>query len=340
MDHRTRGVLVAGGLAVAIVVVLTAALELNLDRRHCKVSFAASTECIWTSTAVTTGIPEQGWRAAQSGSVPHSISLARSHRTLQPGYADATLWAVTNLCPEDYIVKRQACAVASGAAPVQSATDDVQLDLSDSTDLPLPKRWLLATTRNSPLIKSLHVEMPLDLATVLGFYRAELSKRGWTENEGAVVAPDRAVIAFTTTNGPALLRLVRASADSAWVKSDQDDRTIADISLRKPVAAEMSDILPRPGQVKLMFGNETDEAAVITINDQTIKLAARAARHLMDAGRKLADTPEIDLPPGRYKMSFAVASGAAHTREFEVAADETWGLMVGPAGVPLPVHLY
>jgi hypothetical protein len=30
----------------------------------------------------------------------------------------------------------------------------------------------------------------------------------------------------------------------------------------------------------------------------------------------------------------------AGVMEFEIAADETWALMVGPAGVPLPVHLY
>ena len=32
--------------------------------------------------------------------------------------------------------------------------------------------------------------------------------------------------------------------------------------------------------------------------------------------------------------------GAAQNREFEFAADETWGLLAGPAGVPLPVRLY
>jgi hypothetical protein len=60
-------------------------------------------------------------------------------------------------------------------------------------------------------------------------------------------------------------------------------------------------------------------------------LAARAG---------LPDSPEIDLPPGKFKVTLKVASGAAEDREFEVAADETWGLLVGPAGVPLPVHLY
>jgi hypothetical protein len=31
---------------------------------------------------------------------------------------------------------------------------------------------------------------------------------------------------------------------------------------------------------------------------------------------------------------------AAVASEFELAADETWGLVAGPAGVPLPMHLY
>jgi hypothetical protein len=31
---------------------------------------------------------------------------------------------------------------------------------------------------------------------------------------------------------------------------------------------------------------------------------------------------------------------AAQDREFEVAVDETGGLLVGPAAVPLPPHLY
>ena len=234
-------------------------------------------------------------------------------------------------CPPDYIAKRLACVAASVAAPEQDASDDLEAELFDATGLPLPQRWVLTTAKNSPLIKAVHVETPLDLAAVLGFYRAELSKRGWTENDGAVVEPDRAVIAFTTTDGPALLRL-----------SHQDDRTIADLSLRKPAAANAG-ILPRPGQVRLMLGNDTDEEAVITINEQTITLAARAGRHLTDtadAKRKSPDSPQIDLPPGKYKVTLKMASGAAQNRELEVAAGETWGLLVGPAGVPLPVRLY
>jgi hypothetical protein len=182
-----------------------------------------------------------------------------------------------------------------------------------------------ATAKDSPVIKSLHVETPLALAAALGFYRIELGKRGWTEIEGAVVEPDRAVLAFATADGPALIRLVR-----------QDDRTIADLSLRKP-AASNAGVPPRPGQARLMLGNSTDGEAVITVNDETMTLAARAGGNLTDKG---PDIPEIDLPPGRYRVSLKVAGGGAQNREFEVAADETWGLLAGPAGVPLPMRLY
>ena len=131
------------------------------------------------------------------------------------------------------------------------------------------------------------------------------------------------------TDGPALLRLAR-----------QDDRTIADLSLRKPAAVNAG-LLPMPGQVRLLLGNTTDEEAVISINAQTIKLAARAAlTEEPVAGRKSPPGAEINLPPGKYKVSLKLASGAAQNREFEVAADETWGLVAGPAGVALPLHIY
>ncbi|MBR0868818.1 hypothetical protein JQ633_00500 [Bradyrhizobium tropiciagri] len=187
---------------------------------------------------------------------------------------------------------------------------------------------MLTTGKNSPSIDAVHVETPLALAAALRFYRAELGKRGWTENDGAVVTPDRAAIAFTTSHGPALLRLTH-----------QDGRTIADLSLRKS-AATTEGTAPTQGQVRLLLGNATDQAAVITINGQTIRLAAHAGHELThDAGRKSPDSPELDLPPGNYKVTLKTADGATQAREFEVAADETWGMLVGPAAAPLAMRL-
>ena len=316
MNRRTKGILLIGSLAaVAVVVttgVLTAALAKVMDPHHyCETGFSTLVDCSyhWSSKTISQGTP---------------IFPSSSPAKFQPTYTDVTSWAVAE-CPQNYIAMRLFCAVAPDAAPVQAASDDL------ATGLPRPKPWFLPTAKNSRFIEAVHVETPLDLAGVLGFYRSELNKRGWTENDGAVVTQDGAVIAFTTSGGPALLRLTR-----------QDDRTIADLSRHKPAAPE-ADILPMPGQTRLLLGNATDEEAVITINEQTIKFAARAGDSLTDKPGTVSKSPgsqEINLPPGRFKITSRIASGAAQNREFEVAANETWGLLVGPAGVPLPGHLY
>jgi hypothetical protein len=264
--------------------------------------------------------------AARFATEPSQTSTTPSSAppTFQPDTVDVTSWAVAQ-CPANHIARRLLCATPSAAAPVEAASNEF------TTGLPRPKPWFLTTAKDTPFIKSFHIETPLTLAAVLGFYRAELAKRGWTETGGAVVGPDRAGIAFTTPDGPALLRLMH-----------QDARTIADLSLRKPAPATAG-ILPRPGQVRLMLANSRDEDAIVTINGQTITLGAGAGDHLMDVPEtvsKSPDHPEIDLPPGKYKVTVKLASGAAQSRELEVAADETWGLMVGPDGVPLPAQLY
>ncbi|WP_092512845.1 hypothetical protein [Afipia sp. GAS231] len=228
-------------------------------------------------------------------------------------------------CPRNTIANRLLCAVPSAASPAEAASDD------RVTGLPRPKPWLITTAKNSPFIESVHVETPLDLAPTLGFYRAELLKRGWAETDGAVVEADRAVIAFTTSDGPAQLRLVR-----------QDGRTIVDLSRRKPATANAG-ILPAPGKARLMLGNATEEEAVITINGQSVELAAGTGdgfRSVPETGNKSAAIPEMNLPAGKYNVTLKLASGASESRQFEVAADETWGLQAGPDGIALPVHLY
>jgi hypothetical protein len=324
MNRRMKGVLLVGGLAIAMavasVVVLTEALAKVVDPHHyCDTGFSKLVKCTYHLSTRTRGQSTPIF-AAPSNATSTIPSDSRDD-TFRLISVDVTSWGVAE-CPRNYIARRLLCAVAPDAA-AQAADDD------PATGLPRPKPWLVTTAKNSTFIKAFHVETPLDLAGVLRFYRLELSKRGWSENDGAVVEPAGAVIAFTTADGPALLRLTH-----------QDGRTIADLSLRKPVATDAATdaaIQPVPGQVRLLLGNATDEEAVITINEQTIKLAARV--ELKD-GLDSPGRPEINLPPGRYKVSLKIASGAAQNREFEVAADETWGLVAEQAGFLLPLRLY
>ena len=210
MNRRTKGALLVGSLAVATavasVVVLTGALAKTMDPRHyCETGFSKLINCTyrWSSRSIGKGSPI-------------FTTPSGSPASFRPSYTDVTSWGIAQ-CPQNDIARRLLCAIPSDAAPAQAAGDD------PVTGLPRPKPWLVTTAKNSTFARAFHVETPLDLAGVLRFYRGELNKRGWSENDGAVVEPGGAVIAFTTADGPALLRLTR-----------QNDRTIADLSLRKP----------------------------------------------------------------------------------------------------------
>jgi hypothetical protein len=310
VNRRMRVSLLIASLAFAAVTalaVLPSVALIGIFNPHgCRIGLGSLTiGCTFQSSRTVTSTPL----------TPPTVDQSGWHASSGPRSIDETSWDVTNHCPLGLIAKRLLCGVME-----KPARDDFEIELSNATGLPLPKGRVLTTEKNSPLINSVHVEMPRDLASVLGFYRTELGKRGWSENDGSVVEPDRAVIEFATPDGPALLRL-----------SHPDDRTIADLSLRKRGAVAKADILSSPGQAKLTLGNATDEDAVVAINEQTTSLSARA---------KTSDGPEIDLPPGKFRVTFKVPGNAAQKREFEVAAGESWSLLVGPDGVPLPVHVY
>ena len=71
----------------------------------------------------------------------------------------------------------------------------------------------------------------------------------------------------------------------------------------------------------------------VTINKQTIKIAA-------GAGGPQAKGPTLDLPPGKYRYSVRVAGRPAGNSEIEIAADDTWGLLVAPGGEVMPLQVY
>ncbi len=83
--------------------------------------------------------------------------------------------------------------------------------------------------------------------------------------------------------------------------------------------------MPKPGQAKLLFGNMGDSDAPLTINKQTIKIAAGAG------GPQSPKGPMLDLPPGKYQYSLKIAGPpGAQRHQIDIAAGDAWGLMVGP----------
>lgn len=323
MNRRVKAVLLIGTLAIAASVVTVAGLSMAFARAVdpnglCATGFSPLASCHlrWTTTTTRRSPPIFPGPLSATAITPPPSGDTFKHDTV-----DVTSWSIAE-CPQNSIARRLVCPVSA-----LSASEDF------ITRLPLPKPWLVRTEKESPFIKSLHVETPLDLAPTLAFYRDELGKRGWMEQDGATVTPDRATITFSTVRGPAQLRLIR-----------QDNRTIADVSLRKPGADAAIDapILPPAGQARLMPGNETDKDVVITINGQSIALPPRAgekAAHA-SASRTAPDIQKIDLPPGKVIVTVKAADGAAVSRQFEVDAGETWAMLAGKDAVPLPLRLY
>jgi len=136
------------------------------------------------------------------------------------------------------------------------------------------------------------------------------------------VKPDQVELAFASPDGPAVLKLGR-----------NDEETTVNLAQKIPAAAAKSEVMPKPGQAKLLFGNLGEGEATLTINKQAIRIAA-------GAGGPQSKGPTLELPPGKYRYSLKVAGGPVRNNEIELAADDAWGLMVGPGGDVLSLHVY
>jgi catechol 2,3-dioxygenase-like lactoylglutathione lyase family enzyme len=219
-------------------------------------------------------------------------------------------------------------ARASNAAAGNAAI--VPLEAEPDSALPVPKQHSMSSIASGklpgtdiPFRRELTASVPADLGSVLAFYRGELGKRGWKESaERAVVKPDQAELAFASPDGPAVLKLGR-----------NDDETTVNLAQKIPAIAAKSEVMPKPGQAKLLLSNLGDGEATLTINKQAIRIAA-------GAGGPQAKGPTLELPPGKYRYSLKVAGGPVRTDEIELAADDAWGLMVGPGGDVLSLHVY
>jgi hypothetical protein len=265
---------------------------------------------------------QQGWEATSS--VINNANLvvldfAKAHKAVS--LTIMKMGNKTNLTADGSGLKVAATkpAAPSGKAeatkaPAPASAED--LEAEESQGLPVPKRHTMSEGTKTPFRRDLKASVPLALNNVLGFYRRELGRLNWKEEtKGTVVAADNAAIAYTSPDGPALLKLGR-----------KDGATSVELVVKNTDAAAKAGLLPKPGQVKIMFGNINSAEAAITFDNKTLKVAA-------GAGTKGPDGPLLDLAPGKYKYSIKLPGKPAQSDEVEVGADETWGLMIGPGGV-------
>jgi hypothetical protein len=228
-------------------------------------------------------------------------------------------------------------AAKSGTAGAQasdepaSKTTDQPLEADPESALPVPKQHTMTSLgtgkmpgSDAPFRRELEASIPAELSAVLAFYRSELGKRGWKEsNDRGVVKPDQVQLAFAAPDGPAMLKLGRNNGE-----------TSVNLAQKYPAAAVKANVMPKPGQAKLVFGNMGGSAVDLTINKQTIKIAGGAG------GPQSVDRPMLELPPGKYQYSLRLAGHPAMNDSVEVSADDAWGLMIAPSGEVLSLQIY
>ena len=161
---------------------------------------------------------------------------------------------------------------AAADTPSQPATED-DLIAEESGGLPMPKRHTMSEGTKSPFRRELNANVPLDLADVLGFYRRELGKLNWKEeSKGAVVAADNARHCLHLARWP--------GAAQAQPQGRRDHR--------EAHGQKSGRGRPRPASCRrrarpnCLVTNPNDAEAVITINKQTIKVAAGAGTKAPD----------------------------------------------------------
>jgi len=221
------------------------------------------------------------------------------------------------------------CMLAASAGawmPHLAALFSADLTPDPDARLPAPTRYsfrgihtTLMRGVEAPLRVKLEATVPAELGDVLAFYRTELGKLGWQEqHDGAVVSTDHVRLAFVSPLGPAMLELGR-----------KDSSTSVHLVQKNSDTATRANVMPEPGQAKLVFSNIGDKEAVLEINEQTIPRRAGA------------NAVALDLVPGKYPYRLGVPGHPATTNILTVAAGDTWELTVGRDGDAWPpLQLY
>ena len=203
------------------------------------------------------------------------------------------------------------------AAPAAEET----LESEDYKGFPVPKSSESKQYTGSKFRSEVSAEVSAGLAAVLAHYRQELAKLNWKEAAGAVVASDRAVVAYAAPEGPAVLTLGRKGG-----------KTTVSVALRKPEEARKAGMLPKPGTAKIVMGSFIEQQATVTLNNKSIAVGA-------GVGKERPDGPTLDLAPGKYRYSVKIPGKPTSTEDVTVRADQTWVMMIGPGGA-IVLNLY
>ena len=204
---------------------------------------------------------------------------------------------------------KQPAAADGGTAENSDAPAAAPLVAIDRDGLPIPDGLGNTGSTKTMFSHAVNFSAPNSVAEIVTFYRTELAKLGWKE-DAAKVSDSAAELAFTAPDGPAKLTVAR-----------NGDMSDAELTVNDKSNAAKSPLAPKPGMVKLVFGNMTDKAADVAIAGKHVKLAAMQ-------GSAGPDGPTLDVPPGK------LTAQIKGTKEsFTAGPDEIWMVGVGPGGL-------
>ena len=179
----------------------------------------------------------------------------------------------------------------------------------DKDGLPIPDGLGNMGSTRTQFSHAVNFSAPNSVADIVAFYRAELAKKNWKE-DSAKIADDSADLKFTAPDGPATLSLKR-----------NGDMTDAELTVTEKAKAAASPLAPKPGMVKLVFGNMSDNAADVVVGGKHVKMTP-------GQGAKAPDGPTLEVKPGDITVQSKNAK-----ENFTAGPDEIWMVAVGPGGL-------
>ena len=196
------------------------------------------------------------------------------------------------------------------------------LEAQIESGLPVPTQNISKSMEQTPFLATSMVVVKADINDVTEFYRTELAKLKWQE--------DKTHANMSATGGE--LNFVNPEGTARLLLATTEEGTQATLSTRSVEGAKKSGLMATEGNTKIILGNFADGDAVISIDNQSIKIAAHA-------GEMEPDGPSLELKPGSYSYKFTTPGEKAVTAELVVGENQIWSLMVAPGGA-LPIQLY
>jgi hypothetical protein len=219
----------------------------------------------------------------------------------------------------------------------ETTSDSGPLSLVEQEGFPVPSDYEYLSTMESPFAIIVAFSSPSDVETLVELYETEMPGQGWEFIEHSL--------------GGEIARLYFEGDDqklsiSIWVNSGEISpelagQTSVELTVKDPVAAAEAEILPPPGQARILLINGAEVDLTATINQQEFELAPVPLSTEFPE-----DLPSIDLPPGQYTLTIAMPDGSVINEDFEVgldkeiAPDEVWAFILDEGMSPMQWPVY